>query len=150
MCLCDYVRVYLFVYLSACRSVLLLCFSCQLFFHICSPTPSHSHRHTHTHTLSHTLTHTLSHTYPSPSSSFLPLSLTHTHTRTDCASCVFNRAESNCKRHMKWTWRGEYSPATMGEVNDALNYMTNGLFYKINIYYDLCVCICTYACINTY
>lgn len=36
-------------------------------------------------------------------------------TLSDCAACDFNRKENNCKRNMKWMWRGEYSPAAMGE-----------------------------------
>lgn len=34
---------------------------------------------------------------------------------SDCAACDFNRKENDCKRNMKWTWRGEYSPAGMNE-----------------------------------
>ncbi|KAH9255454.1 hypothetical protein BASA81_006573 [Batrachochytrium salamandrivorans] len=34
-----------------------------------------------------------------------------------CASCDFNRADSNCKREMKWDWRGEMYPASKSEYN---------------------------------
>ncbi|EME32355.1 DNA polymerase epsilon subunit 1 [Galdieria sulphuraria] len=35
-----------------------------------------------------------------------------------CASCAFNELEdSQCKRNLKWTWKGEYFPATHGETN---------------------------------
>ena len=37
----------------------------------------------------------------------------------DCAACVFNRADSNCKRPMTWTWRGEYSPAGQAEYQSV-------------------------------
>ena len=98
-----------------------------------SPFLPYSSHHTHPHP--HFLPFPLQYinTCILPSHSFSPsphyTTHTHTHTHTDCASCVFNRAESNCKRHMKWTWRGEYSPATMGEVNVVLNSMTSVLFH---------------------
>lgn len=34
---------------------------------------------------------------------------------TTCAGCVYNRAESNCKRRMEWIWRGDYTPSTKAE-----------------------------------
>jgi DNA polymerase epsilon subunit 1 len=34
---------------------------------------------------------------------------------TTCASCVHNKPESDCKRPMKWMWRGELFPASTGE-----------------------------------
>jgi DNA polymerase epsilon subunit 1 len=34
-----------------------------------------------------------------------------------CASCEFNQQENNCKRPMTWTWRGDYSPASVSEYN---------------------------------
>ncbi|OMH80188.1 DNA polymerase epsilon catalytic subunit A [Zancudomyces culisetae] len=34
-----------------------------------------------------------------------------------CASCDFNVMGKTCERKMKWLWRGEYYPATKGEVN---------------------------------
>ena len=33
----------------------------------------------------------------------------------DCASCIFNSPENECKRNMEWTWRGDYIPATSAE-----------------------------------
>eukprot|EP00871_Galdieria_phlegrea_P006015 jgi/Galph1/900/GphlegSOOS_G5686.1 len=37
--------------------------------------------------------------------------------KQQCASCAFNEVENaNCKRNLKWTWKGEYYPATHGEV----------------------------------
>ena len=33
-----------------------------------------------------------------------------------CAACVHNRPESNCKRPLKWMWRGEVFPASLGEA----------------------------------
>jgi DNA polymerase epsilon subunit 1 len=35
----------------------------------------------------------------------------------DCAACDFNRLENNCKRNMAWKWRGDYSPANLGDYN---------------------------------
>ena len=32
-----------------------------------------------------------------------------------CASCVHNNPESDCKRPLKWMWRGEVFPSTLGE-----------------------------------
>ena len=43
----------------------------------------------------------------------------------DCAACEFNHPNSNCKRDMVWTWRGEYSPSGAGEyhrLKDSLQY----------------------------
>ena len=37
----------------------------------------------------------------------------------DCAACVFNRADSQCKRPMKWIWRGEYTPAGQAEYQSV-------------------------------
>jgi DNA polymerase epsilon subunit 1 len=34
---------------------------------------------------------------------------------SDCAACVYNKAENNCKRPMNWTWRGDFSPAGYSE-----------------------------------
>lgn len=34
---------------------------------------------------------------------------------SDCAACEFNRSENNCKRPLTWTWRGDYSPASMSD-----------------------------------
>jgi DNA polymerase epsilon subunit 1 len=32
-----------------------------------------------------------------------------------CATCVHNKPESDCKRPLKWMWRGEVFPAKMHE-----------------------------------
>lgn len=32
-----------------------------------------------------------------------------------CSSCVYNTAESNCKRDMEWMWKAEYFPINRGE-----------------------------------
>jgi hypothetical protein len=32
-----------------------------------------------------------------------------------CAACDFNTAESNCKRPLKWAWRGDMTPATRSD-----------------------------------
>ncbi|GJQ08818.1 hypothetical protein GpartN1_g609.t1 [Galdieria partita] len=38
--------------------------------------------------------------------------------KSQCASCAFNELEdSHCKRNLKWTWKGEYYPATHGETD---------------------------------
>lgn len=37
--------------------------------------------------------------------------------QNDCAACDFNSEENRCQRKMKWTWRGEYSPANLSEYN---------------------------------
>lgn len=34
---------------------------------------------------------------------------------TDCAVCDFNHPEAECKRKMKWSWRGEMLPASRSE-----------------------------------
>ncbi|CAM9190271.1 unnamed protein product [Chrysoparadoxa australica] len=47
--------------------------------------------------------------------------------QTVCASCSFNVKESNCKRPLEWSWRGEASPATRSEfegVRMQLSYET--------------------------
>jgi DNA polymerase epsilon subunit 1 len=36
-------------------------------------------------------------------------------TEEDCASCIHNRPESNCKRDMTWVWRGDFVPANRSE-----------------------------------
>ena len=38
-------------------------------------------------------------------------------TQKDCAACDFNRIENNCKRNMAWKWRGDFSPANIGDYN---------------------------------
>lgn len=42
----------------------------------------------------------------------------------DCAACEFNRADSDCKRPMTWTWRGEYSPADQSEFQSVRRQLT--------------------------
>lgn len=37
-------------------------------------------------------------------------------TEQTCASCVYNKPESNCKRSLQWMWRGEVFPAGRAEV----------------------------------
>jgi hypothetical protein len=32
-----------------------------------------------------------------------------------CAACDFNTAESNCKRPLKWAWRGDMTPASRSD-----------------------------------
>ncbi|KAL7564782.1 hypothetical protein ACA910_021045 [Epithemia clementina (nom. ined.)] len=32
-----------------------------------------------------------------------------------CAACDYNRSKNNCKRRMKWIWRGDFSPASRQE-----------------------------------
>lgn len=32
-----------------------------------------------------------------------------------CAACLYNRDENNCKRRLKWVWRGDYIPATRSD-----------------------------------
>ncbi len=38
-----------------------------------------------------------------------------------CAACVHNRPESNCKRPLKWMWRGEVFPASKAESDNIRN-----------------------------
>jgi DNA polymerase epsilon subunit 1 len=38
---------------------------------------------------------------------------------SDCAACVYNKAENNCKRPMNWTWRGEFSPTGYSEYQSV-------------------------------
>ena len=48
---------------------------------------------------------------------------------SDCAACDFNRKENNCKRNMKWMWRGDYSPAGVSEYMGIKNQLA---FEKFN------------------
>lgn len=32
-----------------------------------------------------------------------------------CAACLYNRAENNCKRKLRWVWRGDYIPTTRSD-----------------------------------
>jgi hypothetical protein len=32
-----------------------------------------------------------------------------------CAACDFNTAESDCKRPLKWAWRGDMTPASRSD-----------------------------------
>ncbi|XP_055338827.1 DNA polymerase epsilon catalytic subunit A-like [Paramacrobiotus metropolitanus] len=34
-----------------------------------------------------------------------------------CAGCQFNQPKNDCRRKMKWTWRGEHMPATRSEFH---------------------------------
>ncbi|BGP19454.1 hypothetical protein JCM10213_006274 [Rhodosporidiobolus nylandii] len=48
-------------------------------------------------------------------------------TEADCAACDFNRPGKQCQRKMKWAWRGEYFPASLGEykmIRNALDQET--------------------------
>ncbi|GAA6015444.1 hypothetical protein JCM8202_002471 [Rhodotorula sphaerocarpa] len=42
-------------------------------------------------------------------------------TEADCAACDFNRPGKQCQRRMKWAWRGEYFPASLGEYKMIRN-----------------------------
>ncbi|GAA5968501.1 hypothetical protein JCM11641_007661 [Rhodosporidiobolus odoratus] len=42
-------------------------------------------------------------------------------TEADCAACDFNRPGKQCQRKMKWAWRGEYFPASLGEYKMIRN-----------------------------
>ncbi len=43
---------------------------------------------------------------------------------SDCAACDFNHPSSNCKRDMTWVWRGDYSPAGIGEYQSLKESLT--------------------------
>ncbi|EGG20436.1 putative DNA polymerase epsilon subunit A [Cavenderia fasciculata] len=49
-----------------------------------------------------------------------------------CATCVYNKPESNCQRTLNWQWRGDYIPATSSEYKLILqqleyeNHVFNG------------------------
>ena len=32
-----------------------------------------------------------------------------------CAACLYNRPENNCKRRLRWVWRGDYIPTTRSD-----------------------------------
>jgi DNA polymerase epsilon subunit 1 len=38
---------------------------------------------------------------------------------SECASCEFNLEENACKRRMVWSWRGDFSPASMAEYRSV-------------------------------
>jgi len=46
----------------------------------------------------------------------------------DCASCSHNKPDSDCQRKMKWTWRGDYIPATSAEYKLVLSQLENERF----------------------
>ena len=49
--------------------------------------------------------------------------------QSDCAACDFNHEENGCKRPMKWTWRGDYTPCSGSDyssVKARLAYQHNG------------------------
>ena len=37
----------------------------------------------------------------------------------ECAACVYNKAENNCKRPMNWLWRGDFSPTGYAEYQSV-------------------------------
>ncbi|GAA5995500.1 DNA polymerase epsilon catalytic subunit [Rhodotorula paludigena] len=49
-------------------------------------------------------------------------------TEADCAACDFNRPGKQCQRRMKWAWRGEYFPASLGEYKMIRNALENEHF----------------------
>ena len=49
--------------------------------------------------------------------------------REDCAACEFNSEENDCKRHMEWVWRGDYTPATRSEFEQVRHQLT---YEKVN------------------
>ncbi|GAA6010438.1 hypothetical protein JCM10207_001304 [Rhodosporidiobolus poonsookiae] len=49
-------------------------------------------------------------------------------TEADCAACDFNRPGKQCQRKMKWAWRGEYFPASLGEYRMIRNALENETF----------------------
>lgn len=51
-------------------------------------------------------------------------------TEEDCLSCVYNTEDAQCKRPMKWMWRGELIPATRGEYEPLLQQLEQERFGK--------------------
>ncbi|TNY23875.1 DNA polymerase epsilon catalytic subunit A [Rhodotorula diobovata] len=49
-------------------------------------------------------------------------------TEADCAACDFNRPGKQCQRRMKWAWRGEFFPASLGEYKMIRNALENESF----------------------
>ncbi|GAA5902780.1 hypothetical protein JCM6882_004064 [Rhodosporidiobolus microsporus] len=49
-------------------------------------------------------------------------------TEADCAACDFNRPGKQCQRKMKWAWRGEYFPASLGEYKMIRNALEHESF----------------------
>jgi DNA polymerase epsilon subunit 1 len=47
--------------------------------------------------------------------------------RAECAACVFNTPESDCKRPLKWAWRGDTTPATRAEYSFLRNHISHEL-----------------------
>ena len=41
-----------------------------------------------------------------------------------CAACDYNRSKNNCKRRMKWIWRGDYNPASRQEYEQMKEQLT--------------------------
>eukprot|EP00842_Homolaphlyctis_polyrhiza_P005989 jgi/Hompol1/6391/HPOL_004966-RA len=50
-----------------------------------------------------------------------------------CAACDYNQGPSStCQRRMTWSWRGEYFPATRGEVNMIKNQLEQERFPTVS------------------
>ncbi|KAI9141033.1 DNA polymerase-like protein epsilon [Paraphysoderma sedebokerense] len=49
-------------------------------------------------------------------------------TEEDCAACDFNKPNADCKRSMKWLWRGEFAPASRSEFNMIKNQLESERF----------------------
>lgn len=48
---------------------------------------------------------------------------------TMCAACDFNVPEATCQRRMKWSWRGEFFPATTSEFTMIRNQLESECAY---------------------
>ena len=51
-----------------------------------------------------------------------------------CAACVHNRPESNCKRPLKWMWRGEVFPASKAESDNIRNQLEYATAIELTSY----------------
>jgi DNA polymerase epsilon subunit 1 len=52
---------------------------------------------------------------------------------TTCAACDFNEGpNSSCQRRLPWLWRGEYFPASRGEIKMIKNQLQNERFTRKN------------------
>jgi len=45
-----------------------------------------------------------------------------------CAACDYNQVSNNCKRVMKWVWRGEFNPATKSEYERTKDQLSREVF----------------------
>ena len=45
-----------------------------------------------------------------------------------CASCDFNQPGAQCQRSMSWMWRGDFMPATRGEIQRIRQQLENEKF----------------------